>query len=81
MTQEQRLVLLAAAVRDKINTIMPRLIPTGGTPNQVLTKTGAGNYATGWQDAPAGGGGGAAVDGGNASSVPASNVDGGGAAA
>lgn len=82
MTLEQHLGLLAAAIREKINTIMPRLIPAGGTPNQVLTKTGAGNFATGWQDAPAGGGGGSTnIDGGNAASVPAFNVDGGGAAA
>ena len=29
-------------------------VPTGGTSGQVLTKTGAGDFATGWAD-PAGG--------------------------
>jgi hypothetical protein len=51
---EQRLTLLAAAIRDKINLMMPRLIPSGGSINQVLTKTGAGDYAAGWQNAPSG---------------------------
>ena len=33
-------------------------VPTGGTVGQVLTKTGAGDYATGWADPTGGGGGG-----------------------
>ena len=33
-------------------------VPAGGTVGQVLTKTSAGDYATGWADASAGGGGG-----------------------
>ena len=33
-------------------------VPTGGSVNQVLTKTGAADYATGWRNAPSGGGGG-----------------------
>ena len=57
MTLEQRLVALAGAIRDKINAMMPRLVPSGGAVNQVLTKTGVGDYATGWQT-PSGGGGG-----------------------
>ena len=40
---------LAAAVRDKINLMMPRLMPSGGTTGQVLTKTSATNYAASWQ--------------------------------
>lgn len=32
-------------------------VPTGGTTGQVLSKTGDGDYETGWKDAPSGGGG------------------------
>lgn len=65
-TLEQRLTLLAGAIRDKINLMMPRLIPTGGAINQVLTKTGAGNYSAGWQDGVAGPMGPAGPPGNNA---------------
>lgn len=47
-TLETRLTALAAAIRDKINLMVPRLIPPGGAVNQVLAKTGAGDYAAGW---------------------------------
>lgn len=62
MSMASRITDLAAAVRDKINLMVPRLIPAGGTTGQIVTKTGAGNYVFGWADAPAGsGGGGAAI--------------------
>ena len=58
-------------VRD---SILPRLVPTGGTTGHVLTKQASG---FGW-DAPTGGGGGSTnIDGGSASSIPAGNIDGG----
>lgn len=46
---------LAAAIRDKINVMVPRLLPAGGTTGQVLSKTGAADYAAGWVDPAAGG--------------------------
>jgi hypothetical protein len=33
-------------------------VPAGGTTGQVLTKTGAADYATSWEDSASGGGGG-----------------------
>jgi hypothetical protein len=65
-TLEQRLTLLAGAIRDKINLMMPRLIPTGGAVNEVLAKTGAGNFAVGWQAPLAGPQGPAGPPGNNA---------------
>lgn len=53
-TLADRISELATAVRDKINIMVPRLIPAGGTVGQVLTKNGAGDYAAGWQDPGAG---------------------------
>lgn len=50
---------LAGTVRDKINTMMPRLLPSGGTTGQVLTKSSAADYAAGWSTPSGGGGGGA----------------------
>ncbi len=49
---------LAAAIRNKINLIVPRLIPAGGTTGQVLAKDTATDYDVSWQDPAAGGGGG-----------------------
>lgn len=53
-TLADRVSALATAVRDKINLMVPRLLPAGGAIGQVLTKNGAGNYAAGWQDPGAG---------------------------
>jgi hypothetical protein len=39
---------LAAAVRTKINLMMPRLVPAGGTSGQFLAKTSGSDYAVGW---------------------------------
>jgi hypothetical protein len=47
---------LAGAIRDKINLMVPRLLPSGGTSGQVLAKTSAADYAAGWVDAASGGG-------------------------
>ena len=55
MTIASRVTDLAAAVRDKINTMMPRLLPSGGTTGQVLAKTSATAYAADWSDPAAGG--------------------------
>lgn len=44
-----RLTDFAAAVRDKINAMMPRLQPQGGTAGQALLKTSANDYASVWQ--------------------------------
>lgn len=46
---------LAAAVRDKINAMVGRLLPAGGTTGQVLQKASGTDYATEWAD-PSGGG-------------------------
>lgn len=46
----------AGAVRDKFNEIAPKTVPSGGTVDQVLTKTSSTNYATAWRD-PSGGSG------------------------
>jgi hypothetical protein len=54
MTLAARLAALATAVRDKINEMMPRLIPAGGASGQVLAKTSGSDYAVGWST-PSGG--------------------------
>lgn len=46
---------LAAAVRDKLNLMTPRLLPPGGTVGQVVKKTGPAAGDTAWQDEAAGG--------------------------
>lgn len=60
MSLASRITDLAGAIRDKINQMMPRLLPSGGTTGQVLTRTSGGDYASAWQDATGGGGGGGA---------------------
>jgi len=45
-----RLADFAAAVRDKLNTMTPRLVPAGGTTGQVLTKASNANYDDVWTD-------------------------------
>ena len=56
MTLVSRIGELAAAVRDKLNTMTPRLMPAGGTTGQVLTKDTATDYDVSWQTPAAGGG-------------------------
>lgn len=41
-----------------VNTLAARVQPAGGTVGQVLTKTGAADYAASWQTPSGGGGGG-----------------------
>lgn len=48
MSLASQVSALAGAIRDKINTIMPRLLPAGGTVGQVLHKASGTNYDTGW---------------------------------
>lgn len=47
-TLSSRITDLTAAVRDKINLMVPRLLPSGGTGGQVLAKNSATNYDTAW---------------------------------
>ncbi len=70
---------LAAAVRDKLNAMTPRLLPMGGTVGQVVTKTGPATGAASWQD-PATGGPTGIIDGGTPFSIhtPGTGIDGGG---
>lgn len=49
---------LAVAIRTKINSMVPRLIPAGGTTGQVLAKDTATDFDVSWQDPASGGGGG-----------------------
>lgn len=58
MSFSSQVSALAGAIRDKLNTITPRLIPAGGTTGQVLSKSGSADYAFGWADSVGGGGGG-----------------------
>ena len=46
---------IAAQFRD---TVMPRVLPAGGSTGQVLTKTAGTNYSVNWQTPSGGGGGG-----------------------
>lgn len=48
---------LAVAIRTKINLMVPRLIPAGGTTGQVLTKNSATDYDASWAAGGGGGGG------------------------
>lgn len=48
MSLASRVSALAGAVRDKINTMMPRLLPPGGTAGQVLSKTNGNDFESGW---------------------------------
>jgi hypothetical protein len=46
---ETRLTLLCTRIGNYLrDSVLPRLIPTGGTTGQVLAKTSATNYAVGW---------------------------------
>lgn len=55
MSIASRVSDLAAAIRDKINSMMPRLLPIGGSSGQVLVKSSATNFDVDWIDAPNGG--------------------------
>lgn len=48
MTLASRVSDLAIAIRNKINTMMPRLLPQGGTVGQVLAKSADTDYAVEW---------------------------------
>lgn len=52
-----RINALAAAVRDKLNAMTPRLLPSGGGTGQVLTKISATDNDATWQTPASGGGG------------------------
>ena len=73
-----------AAVRNKLNLMVPRLLPAGGSAGQVLTKASAADYAAGWATPASGGTGGTStsrnVDGGSATPEPRSGSVNGGTA-
>lgn len=48
MSLASQVTALASALRDKINLMVPRLLPSGGTTGQTLVKSSASNYAVGW---------------------------------
>jgi hypothetical protein len=50
-TQKERLDLIFTRIGNYLrDSVLPRLLPTGGTAGQVLAKTTANNYAVGWAD-------------------------------
>jgi hypothetical protein len=52
---ETRLTLLCTRIGNYLrDSVLPRLIPTGGTTGQVLAKTSATNYAVGWANTAGG---------------------------
>lgn len=53
-TLASRITSLAAAIRDKLNLMTPRLVPAGGTTGQFLTKTTGNNYDLSWAPPPSG---------------------------
>ncbi len=57
MSLASRIDDLAAAVRDKLNLMSARLLPTGGTAGQVVTKTGPAVADVAWATPSVGGGG------------------------
>lgn len=48
MSLAARITDLAVAIRDKINLMVPRLQPGGGTTGQVLAKTSNADYDSAW---------------------------------
>lgn len=55
-TLAARIAALATATGNYLrDSVLPRLLPTGGTSGQLLAKTSANNYAVGWVNAPSGG--------------------------
>jgi len=57
MALVEQIANMAAMVREKFNSLTPRVLPSGGSAGQVLTKASAADYAATWQT-PSGGGGG-----------------------
>lgn len=55
MALADRVTALAVAIRDKINTMMPRLLPSGGTTGQVLAKIDGVAFNVSWQTLAASG--------------------------
>lgn len=53
-TLSQRITELAIAIRDKVNLIMPRLLPEGGIDGQVLAKKGSEPFVTEWRNSAGG---------------------------
>ena len=56
MSLASQVSALAGAIRDKLNTMTPRLLPSGGTGGQVLSKINGTNYNTQWTTLSGGGG-------------------------
>lgn len=54
MPLAERVSDLAAAVRDKINLMVPRILPSGGAAGEFLVKASASDYAAAWGAAPLG---------------------------
>lgn len=52
MSLSDRISALAVAMREKVNVMVPRLLPPGGAAGQVLAKSAAGDYAAEWQTSP-----------------------------
>ena len=48
MSLASRVNDLAIAIRDKLNTMTPRLLPAGGAAGQVLAKSSGADYASSW---------------------------------
>lgn len=48
MQLTERVTALAAAVRDKLNAMTPRLLPSGGGAGQVLAKSSGTDYEAQW---------------------------------
>lgn len=55
MTLEARILAAIQAIGQDVKALFARSMPAGGTAGQVLTKTSATDYATGWQTPAAGG--------------------------
>ena len=58
MSLASQVSALAGAIRDKINTMTPRLLPAGGGTGQVLAKVNADDFNVTWVTPASGGGGG-----------------------
>jgi hypothetical protein len=56
MSLASQVSALAGAIRDKINTMMPRLLPAGGGTGQVLAKVNGTDYNATWVSPAAGSG-------------------------
>lgn len=54
MALADRVSDFAGAVRDKINLMVPRLMPAGGAAGSVLTKSSGSDYDAAWSVSPGG---------------------------